>query len=63
MLRLLLLCDVYNHRMNARWVSMTTVHWYKATSETFNTPQSLLDEDPIRLEMDNLAQLVKVSNK
>jgi hypothetical protein len=42
---------------------MTSIHWYKATRETFNTAASLLDEDIIRLEMSNLAQLVKVSNK
>ena len=48
---------------NAPWVSMTSIHWYKATRETFSTAASLLDEDPIRLEMFNLAQLVKVTKK
>lgn len=42
---------------------MTSIHWYKATKETYNTAASLLDEDAIRVEMVNLAQLVKVSNK
>jgi len=42
---------------------MTSVHWYKATSETFNTAASLLDEAPIRKEMINLAEIVRVSNR
>lgn len=41
---------------------MVTVHWYKATKETPNTPESLLDEGPVRVEMDNLRQLVQVAN-
>jgi hypothetical protein len=41
---------------------MVTVHWYKATKETPNTPESLLDEGPVRVEMDNLKQLVQVAN-
>jgi len=49
--------------VNRKYVGMTTVHWYKATMETFNTPYSLLDEDPIRKEMANLAAIVRVSNK
>lgn len=39
-----------------------TVHWYKATKELPNTPVSLLDDAPIRQEMDNLKQLVQVAN-
>jgi len=39
---------------------MTTVHWYKDTKETYNTAVSLLDEAPIRREMDNLKKLVEV---
>lgn len=46
----------------ASYVSLVTVHWYKATKETPNTPASLLDEGPIRVEMDNLRQLVQVAN-
>ena len=42
---------------------MSTVHWYKATSETYNTAASLLEEEPIRREAANLKELVKVSNK
>jgi hypothetical protein len=43
-------------------VSVVTVHWYKATKETSTTPASLLDEGPVRVEMDNLRQLVQVAN-
>ncbi|KIY91271.1 hypothetical protein MNEG_16693 [Monoraphidium neglectum] len=43
-----------------KWVDMTTVHWYKATKETYNTATTLLDESPIRKEMANLKELVKV---
>lgn len=50
-------------RTNGRYVEMTSVHWYKATSETFHTAESLLDEDPIRKEMDNLKTIVNVSNR
>jgi hypothetical protein len=46
----------------ANYVSVVTVHWYKATKETPNTPTSLLDEGPVRVEMDNLRQLVQVAN-
>lgn len=46
----------------ARYVSLVTVHWYKATKEVPNTPESLLEEAPIRREMDNLKQLVQVAN-
>jgi diaminopimelate decarboxylase len=42
---------------------MSSVHWYKATSETFNTPVTLLDEDPIRKEMTNLREIVRVSEQ
>jgi hypothetical protein len=42
---------------------MTSVHWYKATSETYNTPVTLLDEDPIRREMVNLKEIVRVSEE
>lgn len=42
---------------------MTSVHWYKATSEAFNTPVTLLEEDQIRKEMTNLAEIVRVSNR
>lgn len=38
------------------------MHWYKAQKEAPNTPASLLDEAPIRTEMDNLRQLVQVAN-
>jgi hypothetical protein len=52
-----------SHPSNAAaYVSMVTVHWYKATKETPNTPQSLLEEGPVRAEMDNLRQLVQVAN-
>jgi hypothetical protein len=42
---------------------MTSVHWYKATAEKDTTPASLLDEAPIRAEMDNLKKIVEVSNR
>ncbi|KAF6263669.1 hypothetical protein COO60DRAFT_1698710 [Scenedesmus sp. NREL 46B-D3] len=44
-----------------RFVRMTTVHWYKATRETYNTPVTLLEEAPMRKEMDNLRALVQTS--
>lgn len=40
-----------------------TVHWYKAARERGDTAQSLLEEWPLRKEMDNLKQLVAVSKK
>lgn len=46
----------------ANYVSVVTVHWYKATKETPNSPSSLLDDGPVRVEMDNLRQLVQVAN-
>eukprot|EP00775_Hariotina_reticulata_P005367 gene5367-5602_t len=49
-------------KTSGRWLNMTSVHWYKATSETINTPVTLLDEAPIRKEMINLAEIVRVSN-
>jgi hypothetical protein len=42
---------------------MTSVHWYKATAEVYNTAATLLDEEPIRREMENLKELVRVSNR
>jgi hypothetical protein len=39
---------------------MTTVHWYKDTKEAPNTATTLLDEAPVRREMDNLKRLVEV---
>lgn len=50
-------------RTNARWVEMTSVHWYKATSEKDNTPTTLLEEGQIRSEMENLKKIVEVSNR
>ncbi|WIA23785.1 hypothetical protein OEZ85_013468 [Tetradesmus obliquus] len=50
-------------KTNGKWVEMTSVHWYKATSETFNTPVTLLDEVPIRKEMTNLKEIVRVSEQ
>lgn len=47
----------------SRWVELTSVHWYKATAETYNTAATLLDEEPIRREMANLRELVRVSNR
>lgn len=45
-----------------KWLNMATVHWYKAAKEAPNTAQSLLDEAPLRREMDNLRQLVQVGS-
>jgi hypothetical protein len=42
---------------------MSSVHWYKATSQVVNTPVTLLDEDPIRREMTNLREIVRVSEQ
>lgn len=49
-------------RTNGKYVLFTSVHWYKATSETFNTAVTLLDEDPIRQEMTNFKKIVEISN-
>ena len=46
-----------------RWVSFSTVHWYKATREARTTAGSLLEEAPLRAEMDNLRKLVEASNR
>lgn len=50
-------------RTNAKWVEMTSVHWYKATAEKDNTPATLLEEDQIRSEMENFKKIVEVSNR
>jgi len=51
---------LYSH---GRWVDLATVHWYKATSEQGGTAESLLDEGPVREEMANLRELVRVAGK
>eukprot|EP00878_Enallax_costatus_P009834 GHUV01010268.1.p1 GENE.GHUV01010268.1~~GHUV01010268.1.p1 ORF type:complete len:631 (+),score=180.97 GHUV01010268.1:56-1948(+) len=43
------------------FVNLTTLHWYKATKESYNTPTTLLEEAPIRQEMNNLRALVQTS--
>jgi hypothetical protein len=50
-------------RTNGRWVEMTSVHWYKATAEMNVTAAQLLEEEPIRKEMENLKVIVGVSNR
>lgn len=47
-----------HHRATKRWLKLVTVHWYKTTSQTFTTPETLLDEEPIRKDMANLKLLV-----
>ncbi|WIA08610.1 hypothetical protein OEZ85_008039 [Tetradesmus obliquus] len=47
--------------LNHKFTRMTTLHWYKATKEAYNTPATLLEEAPIRKEMDNLRALVQTS--
>lgn len=42
---------------------MTSVHWYKTTSEKETTPEMLLEEGQIRTEMENLKKIVEVSNR
>jgi hypothetical protein len=42
---------------------MVTVHWYKSTKETFNTAQSLLDEAPLRQDMNRLKILVATAKR
>ncbi len=42
---------------------MTSVHWYKATAEMNVTAAQLLEEEPIRKEMENLKVIVGVSNR
>ncbi len=44
-------------------MGLVTIHWYKATKETYNTAATLLDEGPIRKEMDNLKKLVQVGRR
>ncbi|GBF91995.1 hypothetical protein Rsub_04719 [Raphidocelis subcapitata] len=48
-------------QVNAKYVGLVTLHWYKATKETYNTPATLMEEAPIRKEADNLRELVRVS--
>lgn len=50
-------------RVNYRWLSMVTVHWYKDRSETFNTAQSLLDEPQMRRDAASLEKLVASAGK
>lgn len=50
-------------RPNWRWMSLMTVHWYKAARESGDTVSTLLDEYPLRTGMDNLKQLVEVSKR
>ncbi len=49
--------------VNQGKAKFTSVHWYKATKETFNTAQSLLDEGPIRSDVANMRNLVQMSNR
>ena len=56
-------CAPSSCRTNAKWVEMTSVHWYKATAEKETTAVSLLEEDQIRAEMDNFRKIVEVSNR
>lgn len=49
-------------RGSAKYLELVTVHWYKAQKEAYNTPVTLLEEAPIRKEMDNLRALVGVAN-
>lgn len=51
---------LYSH---GRWVDLATVHWYKDTAETFNTAETLMDEGPVRAEMANFRELVKIADK
>lgn len=44
-------------------MSLTTVHWYKATRENGDSVDTLLDEEPLRTDMANLKQLVDISNR
>jgi hypothetical protein len=50
-------------RFNNFWLNLVTVHWYKATRETSSTVENLLDEGPLRTDMENLRQLVEVSSR
>jgi hypothetical protein len=51
---------LYSH---GRWIDLATVHWYKATSQEFNTAETLMDEAPVRREMQNFRELVKIAAK
>lgn len=51
---------LYSH---GRWIDLATVHWYKATSQEDNTAESLMDEGPVRREMQNFRELVRVAAK
>lgn len=50
-------------RRNQIFLNLVTVHWYKDTAETYNTPQTLLDEGPLRTDMAFLRQTVQISAK
>ena len=47
--------------VNSNYTGLVTLHWYKATKETDVTAASLLDDAPIRKEMENLKKLVGVA--
>ncbi|KAI8464316.1 MAG: glycoside hydrolase superfamily [Monoraphidium minutum] len=50
-------------RVNAKWVGVATVHWYKDTAETPNTAASLLDEGRMRRDAASLAALVETAGR
>jgi hypothetical protein len=49
--------------VNAAYVGLVTLHWYKATMETENDATTLLDDGPVKKEMANLKALVGVAAK
>ena len=50
-------------RRSGAFLNTVTVHWYKSTKETYNTPQSLLEEAPLRQDMNRLKALVAIAKR
>jgi hypothetical protein len=42
---------------------MVTIHWYKDRAENYNTGETLLDENEMRLDAGSLRRLVETAGK
>ncbi len=48
-------------RQNYKFLNLVSVHWYKATSETTFTVNTLMAEEQLRDEMEHLKELIAVA--
>ncbi|GBF89859.1 hypothetical protein Rsub_02563 [Raphidocelis subcapitata] len=50
-------------KVNHRWISMVTIHWYRDRAENYNTAETLLDENEMRADAGSLRRLVETAGK